>query len=76
MVFSTGASTGEIVNSQRTSVAYPPEDGEKIPQGEAKVFARTGGVNLTNPYGALEITGLPKDAVVKVYADENAEKPI
>ena len=70
------ASTGEIVNSQRTSVAYPPEDGEKIPQGEAKVFARTGGVNLTNPYGALEITGLPKDAVVKVYADENAEKPI
>ena len=54
------ASTGEIVNSQRTSVAYPPEDGEKIPQGEAKVFARTGGVILTNPYGALELQDFQK----------------
>ena len=70
------ASTGEIVNSQRTSVSYPPETGEKIAQGEAKLFARAAGVNLTNPYGALEIKGLEENAVVKVYADENAAKPI
>ena len=50
----------------------------KIPAGRGKSFCvQTGGVNLTNPYGALEITGLPKDAVVKVYADEEiTEKPI
>lgn len=70
------ASTGEVVSSQRTSVAYPPETGEKILQGEAKLFARTGGVNLENPYGTLEIKGLEENAVVKVYADEKAEKPI
>ena len=70
------ASTSEIVQSQRTSVAYPPETGEEIAQGEAKLFARAAGVNLTNPYGALEIKGLEENAVVKVYADENAAKPI
>ena len=70
------ASGSEVVTSQRTSVAYPPETGEEISQGEAKLFARAGGVDLANPYGALEIKGLEKDAVVKVYADENAEKPI
>lgn len=70
------ASTGETVTTQRSSVAYPPEDGKKIPEAQAKLYGEAAGVNLSGAYGALEISGLPKEATVKVYDSKDALKPI
>ena len=69
-------STGETVTTQRSSVAYPPEDGKKIPEAQAKLYGEAAGVNLSGAYGALEISGLPKEATVKVYDSKDALKPI